>query len=130
MSSIIHWTNSSRLTKDSQMYSQDCNLESFFYEAFEVKVPENRYYTIWSSSNIDTYGYIYENSFDPLDPFENLLTSNDDSEGYGDQFKIETHLYDDTRYILIVTTYSPKQIGDITINILGLKNVTVTRHSK
>lgn len=129
MSSVIQWTNSSTLAKNSQMYSQDCNWENFFYEAFEIKVPENRYYTIWSSSNIDTYGYIYENSFDPLNPTENLLIKDDDGES-NDQFKFEIPLYDDITYILVVTTYHPQIIGDININILGLKNVTVKRLSK
>ena len=42
MASVIQWISSSTLTEDSQMYSQDCNLESFYYDAFEVKVPQNR----------------------------------------------------------------------------------------
>ena len=129
MASVIQWSDSSRLTKNSQMYSQDCNLQSFYYEAFQVKVPENRYYKIWSSADIDTYGYIYENNFDPLNPNENLLIKNDDG-GSKDQFKFEMPLYDDTTYILVVTTYSPRSYGDITIHMMGLKNVTVKRLSK
>ena len=129
MTSVIQWSNSSTLTKDSQIYSQDCNLESFYYEAFEVKVPENRYYTIWSSAAIDTYGYIYETSFDSLNPMENLLIKNDD-EGSKKQFKFEIPLYDDTTYILVVTTYSPLNTGDIEIHMLSVKNVTVQRLSK
>ena len=129
MASVIRWTSSFTLTTDSQMYSQDCNLQSFYYEAFEVNVPENRYYTIWSSANVDTYGYIYENSFDSLNPTANLLIKNDDGAS-NDQFKFEIPLYNDTTYILVVTTYFPIKTGNITINMLGLKNVTVTRLSK
>ena len=129
MTSVIEWSNSSTLTKDSQMYSQDCNLESFYYEAFEVKVPENRYYTIWSSADIDTYGYIYETSFDSLNPIENLLIKNG-KEGSKNQFKFAIPLYDDTTYILVVTTYSPLVTGDIEIHTLGVKNVSVQRLSK
>jgi hypothetical protein len=130
MSSVISLTYQLELTTDSQMYSRSCNWENFYYETFEVKVPEIRYYTIQSSSNIDTYGFIYENKFNPLNPIQNLLISDDDSGGSGGQFKIEIPLYVDTTYILVVTTYSSKRIGKIEINLLGLTNVTVKRLSE
>ena len=92
-------------------------------------MPESRYYTIWSSSNIDTYGYIYENNFDPLHPDENLLIKDDDG-GSNRQFKFEISLYVDATYILVVTTSNPKIMGEIKINILGSKNVIVKRLSE
>jgi hypothetical protein len=125
MSSVISLTYQLALTTDSQMYSRVCDLRNFYYETFEVTVPEIRYYTIQSSSNIDTYGYIYENTFNPLNTAENLLSSDDNGGGSGGQFKIASPLYVNTTYILVVTTYSPNQIGDIKINLLGLTNVTV-----
>ncbi|CAF1443341.1 unnamed protein product [Adineta ricciae] len=129
MLSVIQWTNSSTLTENSQIYSQDCNQKSYYYESFEIRVPENRYYSIWSTSQVDTSGFIYEKNFDPLNPNENLLTKNDDGES-NEQFKFELPLYNDTKYILVVTTYSPKMTGDITIHMSGVKNVTVTRLCK
>jgi hypothetical protein len=111
------------------MYSQDCSQDNFYYDAFEIKVPESRYYTIWSSSDKDTYGYIYENSFDPLNPSENRFNEDDDG-GTDRQFKFEIPLYVDTTYILVITTYSPKTPAEIKINMLGLKNVTVKRHGE
>jgi hypothetical protein len=129
MSSVILLTYQLELTTDSQIYSRFCNLENFYYGAFEVKVPEIRYYTIQSSGNIDTYGFIYENKFDPLNITENLLTS-DDNSGSGGQFKFDIPLYVDTTYILVVTTSSPKQIGQIDINLLGLTNVRIKRFSE
>jgi hypothetical protein len=130
MSSVISLTYQLALTTDSQIYSRDCNTEIFYYETFEVKVPEIRFYTIQSSSNIDTYGYIYENKFNPLDPIKNLIASDDNGGGSGNQFKFEIPLYVDTTYILVVTTFSPKQIGEIKINLLGLTNVTVKQLSE
>ncbi|CAF1467283.1 unnamed protein product [Adineta steineri] len=129
MSSVIQWANTTELTAKSQMYSQGCNQDNFYYDAFEVKVPESRYYTIWSSSNIDTYGYIYENSFDPLNPSDNLFEKDDDG-APNDQFKFEIPLYADTTYILVVTTYRPSTTGEIKINVLGLQNVTIKRLSE
>jgi hypothetical protein len=130
MSSVILLTKQVELTTDSQMYSRVCDLRNFYYETFEVKVPEIRYYTILSSSDIDTYGYIYENTFNPLNPTANLLASDDNGGGSGGQFRFEIPLYVDTTYILVVTTFSPKDIGEITINLLGLANVTVKPFSK
>ncbi|CAF1545031.1 unnamed protein product, partial [Adineta ricciae] len=80
MSSVIEWTFPSPLTEDSQFYSQDCNWESFYYQSFEIKVAENRYYSIWSHAEIDTYGYIYEKNFDSLNPNDNLLFKDDDDD--------------------------------------------------
>jgi hypothetical protein len=130
MSSVILLTYQLELTTDSQMFSRVCNLRNFYYETFEVKVPEIRYYTIQSSSDIDTYGYIYENTFNPLNTTENLLTSDDNGGGFDGQFRFEIPLYVDTTYILVVTTFSPKHIGEIQINLLGLTNVTVKRYSE
>jgi hypothetical protein len=130
MSSVISLTYQLELTSNSQMYSRVCNLRNFYYETFEVKVPEIRYYTILSSSDIDIYGYIYENTFNPLNTTENLLTSDDNGDNSDSQFKIEIPLYIDTTYILVVTTASPKQLGEINIILLGLTNVTVERLSE
>jgi hypothetical protein len=131
MSSVISWTYSFKLTTASQIYSRKCDLdkhyyEAFYYEAFEVNVPEIRYYTIQSSSNMDTYGSIYEKNFNSLNPTVNLL-ADDDNGGGNSQFKLHIPLYVNTKYILIVTTYSPKKMGEVTINLLGVNNVTV-RH--
>lgn len=129
MSSVIQLTYSFTLNKNSQMYSQDCNMKSFYYEAFEMNVPESRTYAIWSNSRIDTYGYVYENNFDPLNPTDNLFTEDDDGAS-NDQFRFEIPLYVNATYILVVTTYSPQDMGEIEIKILGLKDFNFTRLSK
>ncbi|CAF1357311.1 unnamed protein product [Adineta ricciae] len=126
MSSVIRWTELIKLSKDSQIYSQDCNKESYYFESYEIKVSENRYYTIWSEASIDTYGYIYENVFDPLNPTENLLVKNDDG-GLNDQFRFEIPLYDDTLYILVITTFDQMRIGEITLHVSKLENDTIKR---
>jgi hypothetical protein len=130
MPSIISLTYQLELTTDSQMYSQGCDKKNVYYETLELKVPEIRYYIIQSSGNIDTVGYIYENNFNPLNPTENLIASNDEGgDSYG-QFKIEIFLYVDTTYILVVTTHSPKEIGEIKITFLGSTDVTIKRLSE
>ncbi len=129
MSSVIQYKNSLKLTKASQIYSRMCDLNKNYYEAFEVNSSESRYYTIQSSSNIDMYGSIYETSFNRLNPTQNLV-ANDDEGGGNNQFELHIPLYVDTKYILIVTTFRPKDIGDVNITLLGVNNVTVTRLSE
>ncbi len=129
MSSVIQYKNSLNLTRHSQIYSRKCNLENSYYEAFEVNVSEIRYYTMQTSSNIDTYGSIYEKNFNPLKPTVNLL-ADDDEGGGNNQFKLHIPLYVNTKYILIVTTFRPKDIGEVNITLLGVNNVTVTRLSE
>ncbi len=129
MSSFIPWTYSLKLTKASQKYSRWCSFGTFYYESFEVNVPEIRYYTIESSSNIATYGSIYKNSFNPLNPTGNLL-ADDGKGGSNHQFKLHIPLYVNTKYIMIVATYWPTMIGDVNITLLGVSNVTVTHLSE
>ena len=127
MSSIIYWTNSSTLTKNSQQFCQSCEEKSYYYESFEIRIPENRYYKMWSTSEINVYGFIYENMFDPLNPNENLLAGNGNCYG---QFKFDIPLYNDIVYILVVSTHSSLATGNITIHISGLNNVIIKRLSK
>jgi hypothetical protein len=129
MSSILPLTRLSTLTDNSQIYSQNCMKDNFYYEEFQINVPEIRTYTIWSSSNIDTYGFIYENSFDPLNPRENSFEQNDNGYTNG-QFKFELPFYSDTTYILVVTKKKSKDIDNITINLSGVNNVIIKNLSK
>ena len=130
MSLIIERIYQSTLILNSQIYSQACNQDNFYYEALQVNVPESRTYTIWSSSEIDPYGFIYENRFDPLNPKENLIASDNDYNGRDRQFKFEIPLYVDTTYVIVVSTFTPKDVGNITINVLGVSSVTVKHISE
>ncbi|CAF1512026.1 unnamed protein product [Adineta ricciae] len=63
----------------------------------------SREYIFMSDSTIDTYGYFYNNSFDPSRPSQNLITSNDDG-GTNRRFQLYTTLQSQYTYILVVTT--------------------------
>ncbi|CAF1027592.1 unnamed protein product [Adineta steineri] len=69
---------SSKLTDDSPTYYRDCQVPQCHYETIQIHVNTTGLYVLWSKSSINTYGYIYENDFNPLKPFENLLLSHDD----------------------------------------------------
>ncbi|CAF1185497.1 unnamed protein product [Adineta steineri] len=66
-----------KLTDDSPTYYRDCQVPQCHYETLQIHVNTTGLYVLWSKSNINAYGYIYKNDFNPLKPSENLLLSHD-----------------------------------------------------
>ena len=94
-----------------------------------MKVIKTGYYSFVSDSNIDAYGFIYRNTFDPLNPTENLLQAEDDDES-NSQFRLNIHLSDGMIYVLVMTTYQSKETGTFSIVVLGANKVILERLSK
>ena len=67
---------------------------------------------------MDTYGYIYNNSFNYSIISQNLISSDNDSGDY-DQFMFYTFLNSVTKYILVATTDFPYVTGRFSIIING-----------
>lgn len=125
----IQFEYSSKLTVDSPIYYRDCNVPQGYYEALEITVAKQGQHVLWSESNIDTYGYLYKNDFNPLKPVRNLLLEHDGNCNNG-QFKLVINLEINIRYVLIVTTHHPNTTGNVSVFISGPKNVTVNHISK
>jgi hypothetical protein len=111
------------------MYYRDCDIPKCYYETLQIDVNTNGSYVIWSVDNIDTYGYIYKNDFDPLKPSENLLFEHNGSCNQG-QFKFIIDLEINTRYVLVVTTSRPYTTGSFSVFVSGLSNISVNHFSK
>ncbi len=111
------------------MYIRDCNEPNFYYESIQVKVIETGYYAFQSDSKMDTYGYIYKNKFNPLNPLENLLSINDDGGSYF-QFRLDVLLVVDMTYVLVVTTYDSRRTGEFSIAVFGNNTVTLEHLSE
>jgi hypothetical protein len=111
------------------MYIRDCIEPNFYYESIQVKVIETGYYTFQSDSRMDTYGYIYKDKFDPLNPLENLLSINDDGGSYF-QFRLDIRLVVDMTYVLVVTTYDSRRTGEFSITVSGNNKVTLEHLSE
>jgi hypothetical protein len=126
---IIQVNYSSELTVNSPLYYRDCQIPKCYYETLQIIVNTNGSYVIWSESKIDTYGYIYKNTFNPLKPSDNLLAEHNGSCSQG-QFKFIIDLEINIQYILVVTTYRPYTMGTFSIFVSGLNNVSVNRFSK
>jgi hypothetical protein len=107
------------------MYIRDCIEPNFYYESIQVKVIETGYYTFVSYSMMDTYAYIYKDKFDPLNPIENLLHTNDDGGGSNLQFRLDIRLFVDMTYVLVVTTYDATTTGEFSIGVFGKNKVTL-----
>lgn len=119
----------SSLSKSNQIYSRICDKKNFYYESIQVKVFESGYYSIRSYGNMDAYGLIYRNTFNPLKPSENLFQTEDDS-SLDDQFRFDLRLDSDITYVLVVTTYLLKEIGLFSIIVQGPKKVILERLSE
>ncbi|CAF1172988.1 unnamed protein product [Adineta ricciae] len=128
-SSLIQATYTSHLTMNSSKYyrSADDIEPNHNYELIEVNVTEDGSYTLGSDSEMNTYGYLYQNKFDPFaDAFVYFINENDDG-GCNYQFKLTYYLYKHIKYILMITTFAPNETGSFSIFVLGPNNVTLER---
>ncbi|UJR18100.1 hypothetical protein I4U23_005000 [Adineta vaga] len=116
---------SSTLTRSSSVYIRPKSYWStsgFFYEAIEINVATTGMYTISSDSTMDTQGFIYNNSFNPSLPDQNLMSFDDDA-GVNKQFILTVVLQATTKYILFVTSYAGNTLGEF--SIIGLGPATI-----
>ncbi|CAF0784744.1 unnamed protein product [Adineta steineri] len=120
---------SSQLTTISQTYSRDCRKSNYYYETIRVNVVETGYYALSSSSSMDTFGDIYKDDFNPMNPIESQL-----SQVYRScfhlNFRFSVYLYASTKYILVVTTSSPNMTGRFSILTSGPNNITLDPYTQ
>ena len=101
-----------------------------YYEALQINISASGYYRFSSNSSMDTYGYLYLDTFDPFDPSRNQIAGDDDSCG-NEQFRLEYFLQKSETYTLVVTTFLPKDIGAFTVTALSeAHRVNFTRLSE
>jgi hypothetical protein len=101
-----------------------------YYQALQINVSMSGNYTIVSNSSMDTYGYLYNDSFNPLFPPENLLLQDDD-DGGNRQFKLVSFFRSLATYIIVVTTYDGGITGGFSIiatgpAVLGFSQINIT----
>lgn len=111
----------SALTHLSQMYRGDfwsSRPIGYYYEAIQLDVSISGIYRLTSNSSMNTYGYLYNGSFNPYFAQTNLLKSDDDS-GTNLQFSIRFLLEMSQAYILIFTTDPPNITGPFSIVATG-----------
>ena len=114
-----------RLTTSSPMYchSYSCDSTDYYYESVVISVDKIGSFSFRSQSDFDAYGCIYNNSFDPSYPYNNLLVQNDDG-GEGLEFNVVVVLQPQSTYILVVSTYSSHVTGSFLIIASGPTSVS------
>lgn len=75
--------------------------------------------TLISNSTEDMYGYLYNNTFNPLYPQLNLLSEDDDGAS-NDQFYIQMALDPYVSYVLVVTTFSANVTAPFEVSVYSL----------
>ncbi|CAF0775638.1 unnamed protein product [Adineta steineri] len=128
-SSVVRTLYTSKLTTNSSTYLPECSFSSSYYEAIQVTVRRSGFYTFLSSSNMDTYGSIYKEYFNPSNPKENL-PKYDDQGCDLDQFMFTVALETSNTYILAVSVSDHKVTGEFSIFVSGPDNVDLSNISK
>jgi hypothetical protein len=83
-------------------------------------------YEFLSHSSMDTYGYLYTGTFDPVDPSRNRIDSNSDGCD-NQQFWLHSFLQANSAYTLVVTTLHTNVTGAFSIVSHGESDVSFTR---
>lgn len=109
---------SSSLTYDSNQFFRIGNTYTYYYQAIDIIVNITGNYTLKSNCTMDTYGYLYNNSFDKTKLSLNQVKQDDDSGG-NLQFQLISVLRSGMRSILIVTTYGPNIRGPFSLIVSG-----------
>ncbi|CAF1233750.1 unnamed protein product [Adineta steineri] len=117
------------LLSSSQSFARpDYSSTSYYYEAIQVTVRTSGRYSFTSISSYDTYGYLYNDPFNPSKPSRNLIASDDDS-GNSHQFRINATLQSGSTYVLVFTTLSTWQTGSFRIAATGPAPVTLSSYT-
>ncbi|CAF1167639.1 unnamed protein product [Adineta steineri] len=123
-----NYTSSLTTYSPTTCHPDMCSNSNFYYEAIKINVFVAGVYTIACSSSIDTYGFLFNSTFDPTNPTKNLLVSDDDGAG-NQQFKLVYFLQPSINYTVIATTYYPFISGSFSLIATGPGVVYFTRIS-
>ncbi|CAF3760741.1 unnamed protein product [Rotaria magnacalcarata] len=97
----------------------------YYYQAIQVTVFTPGMYTFSSSSSMDTFSCLYNETFFPSRSSQNLIKIDDDSNG-GLQFCITLNLQPGRIYIFVVTTFSETVTGSFQVTVTGPTRLLLT----
>ncbi|CAF0762556.1 unnamed protein product [Adineta ricciae] len=109
---------------------KESNSSNYYYEAIRLTVFENDYYGSTGRGNVGTFGDVYIDKFEPINPFKNLLEQNYRSCDAHINSNIVSYLESGVTYVLVVTTFLPNLTGNFSILVTGPNNVTLYRFNK
>jgi hypothetical protein len=130
MQPVLYPTYSSVLDNRSAIYAREvCLLPNYFYEALVFNVSIAGEYSFWSHSDINTYGYLYGDDFNPFQPVVNRLAASNDVCGWI-RFRTAHPLMPDKTYILVLTTQLAAVSGRFSVISYGPTRIQLVRRSK
>jgi hypothetical protein len=105
----------SALTANHSIYRR-YNRTSFryYYEAILISSAVSQNVTIIGTSSMDTFGCIYDTTFEPWNASAHLVAFDDTWTGSG-QFRLEDFLDSWSTHILVVSSYSPWDNGSFSV---------------
>ena len=113
---------SSALTTSDGLYTRPGgSSSSYYYEAVQLVVDTTGTYDISSVSGMDTLGYLYNGTFYPTNPSQNLIAQNDDG-APNNQFKLPVHLIAGVPYTVVLSTHPSQLTGPFSIVTSGPGN--------
>ena len=125
---LFSTTYSSTLSNRSQTICRTgtCSGPIFYFEALLLNIAVTGSYRIFSQSSMDTFGYLYNRTFDPTYMSVNLILSDDD--GYGNrQFLLSSILEAGGTFIAVATTYSANITGAFSVIATGPGPIGITK---
>ena len=124
--SVVYSTHSSKLnTTNAAYFHEVCGTETHHYVALRINVSMSAHYAFSSNSSKGTNGYLYQHSFDPVNPCHNQIAEASFLWGYI-VFPLQSFLQKDTDYILLVTTTAEQLTTAFSILTKGVAHVTFT----
>lgn len=112
------------LSPTSSMYNRSGGVTgNNYFQALQVTISSSGAHHFTSVSLINTYAYLYNSSFNPSRPSQNLIISNG---GVSQQFLLTVHLSCGINYVLIVTTHDREVFGNFSVRVVGTSLVDLT----
>lgn len=129
-SQLLQETYTSNLTTNSPKCFDNCSIEpDYYYEAIQVNVVEDGYYSLVMLSTIDVYSSIYKNQFNPFNPLLNQINMAIHL-ACRNPYKRIIHLQKETTYTLVILTSHLNKTRPFSILALGPSKVTLKYISK
>ena len=103
---------SSALTTSSPRFCRNssCSNPTNYYQAISFNVSAAGSYIMATRGRVDTYGLLYNTTFNAANPMQGLIYEDDEGAGDG-QFAVMGDLRPGVRYTVVVTTYDPNAVG-------------------
>jgi hypothetical protein len=130
MEHVLYPIYSYTLDYRSAVYAREvCELLNYPYAALPFNASIARNYTFWSHSDMNTYGSLYRDDFNPFQPSTNQISRS--YYGCGNsQFRISGGLLSNTKYIVVVSTSDVNATGTWSVISEGPTSIQFVRLGK